>query len=155
MDIDTIKIQCTDVILHCLCRFAGILSIAELGLAMQAGADLQKVAPHSRWDVNMAHSPANSPKGSAAVASRFATYVDSTYAFDAEAFRLGGNEAMLMDPQQRLLLEEVASAVADSGNSIDALQGAPVGERMSGLSFCFPLHALGARSRGGQEHASP
>ena len=120
----------------CLCRFAGISSPAELGLAIQTAADLQQVAPHSRWDVNMAHSPANSPQGTVSVSSRFATYVDSTYAFDAEAFRLGGNEAMLMDPQQRLLLEEVASAVADSDNFIDALQGAAVGEHFSDHA-CF------------------
>ena len=68
------------------------------------------------------------PAGSAPVASRFATYVDSTFAFDAEAFRLGGNEAMLMDPQQRVLLEEIALAVMDAGLSVDALQGSSVGK---------------------------
>ena len=139
-----IRLASVDVMAWYLCRFAGISSIAELGLAMQAGTDLQQVAPHSRWDVNMAHSPADSPHRSAAVASRFATYVDSTYAFDAEAFRLGGNEAMLMDPQQRLLLEEVAGAVADANCSIDALQGAPVGAHLSGLPASFALHASNA-----------
>ena len=94
---------------------------------MQVGMDVQVVAPHSRWDVNEAHSPSHSAGGGAAVASRFGTYVDSTYAFDAGAFRLGGNEAMLMDPQQRVLLEEVVSAVGDSA-SIDSMQRLPVGK---------------------------
>ncbi len=94
---------------------------------MQSGKDLQQVAPYSRWDVNASHSPSHASAGAARVASRFATYVDSTFAFDAEAFRLGGNEGMLMDPQQRVLLEEVASAVADADISINALHGAPVG----------------------------
>ena len=88
----------------------------------------------------MAHSPANTVQGTAAVSTRFATYVDSTYAFDAEAFRLGGNEAMLMDPQQRLLLEEVTSAVADSDKSIDTLQGAAVGERFADHASSTALH---------------
>lgn len=55
---------------------------------------------------------------------------------------------MLMDPQQRLLLEEVASAVADADCSVDALQGASVGEHFSNLHCACVLHPLDAESGG-------
>ena len=53
-----------------------------------------------------------SPEGGfGRVSSRFATYLDSVFAFDEAQFGLTPAEALAMDPQQRLLLEETLSAL--------------------------------------------
>lgn len=42
---------------------------------------------------------------------RFSIFLDGINQFDASAFAISDNEALLMDPQQRLLLECMGEAV--------------------------------------------
>ena len=95
------------------CRCCEVESLSSLRHHMAAATDLQTCAPFSRWDIERLYHPAG---GSGRTASRFATYVDSTYAFDAAAFGVAAAEAALMDPQQRLLLEETLAAFQSAGH---------------------------------------
>lgn len=92
---------------------------------MAAVTDLHSSAPFSRWDSERLYSPAGGPGRTAA---RFATYVDSTYAFDGAAFGVGAGEAALMDPQQRLLMEETLSALHHAGHQPQVMFTLCIGE---------------------------
>ncbi len=70
------------------------------------------MGPFPRWENDLYYSPLG---GIGKVSSRFATYVHSTFEFDAEVFGLSVNEASLMDPQQRVLLEETVAAFHAAG----------------------------------------
>lgn len=96
-----------------LFRYAGgIVGPSSLFTALVSNNELHKVGPFSRWDTDAHYSPAG---GVAKVASRFGTFVHSTFDFDPEAFGLSVNEASLMDPQSRVLLEETVTAFHGAG----------------------------------------
>jgi acyl transferase domain-containing protein len=79
---------------------------------LTSNEELITPGPPARWDIEQTYSPAG---GIGRVATRFGTYVHSTFAFDTEAFGLTVGEAALMDPQQRVLLEETVSAFTAAG----------------------------------------
>jgi acyl transferase domain-containing protein len=107
------------------CRLpGGINSLSKLHAALASSAELQAPMPPSRWDSNALYSPSG---GVGRISSRIGAFVDSTFAFDPDAFGLSANEAALMDPQQRVLLEETAAAFTDAGHSLVDLSGSPVG----------------------------
>lgn len=64
-----------------------------------AAVDAATLVPLERWDL----AEQESALGTAPV--RFAMFIHDVSQFDAPAFALSENEAVLMDPQQRLLLE--------------------------------------------------
>lgn len=43
--------------------------------------------------------------------ARFGSFLSEPFSFDAAAYSIAANEAVLMDPQQRLLLESVAESL--------------------------------------------
>lgn len=94
-------------------RYAGgIDSLPGLHAALLNNTELQTVGPFPRWDTDLYYSPAG---GVGRIASRFGTFVHSTFQFDPELFGLSANEASLMDPQQRVLLEETLGAFQAAG----------------------------------------
>lgn len=94
-------------------RYAGgIVGSSSLFTALASNKELHEVGPFSRWDTDAHYSPSG---GVAKVASRFGTFVHSTFDFDPEAFGLSVNEASLMDPQSRVLLEETVTAFHGAG----------------------------------------
>ncbi|CAD7696941.1 unnamed protein product, partial [Ostreobium quekettii] len=98
----------------------GILGISAVAQKFPHGAleqgcftDAVDVVPLSRWDADLVLTE-DAP-------ARFGSFLDSPYDFDATAFGVSCNEAVMIDPQQRLLLECVSEAVRSS-RSADALQ---------------------------------
>ena len=87
--------------------------MVELQQHMAASTELHTAAPFARWDAERLYSPSGGPGRTAA---RFATYVETTHAFDGPAFGVAAAEAALMDPQQRLLLEETLTALHQAGH---------------------------------------
>lgn len=102
----------------------GIDSLSALHQALESTAELQTVGPQPRWDTEVYYSPSG---GIGRIASRFATFVHSTFDFDLGLFGISANEAALMDPQQRVLLEETMAAFAAAGHRPEALLGSPTG----------------------------
>jgi acyl carrier protein len=84
---------------------------------LYASADLQRVVPLSRWDMDRLFSP-TSGDGMRFYA-RFAAFCDGVELFDPSAFRLSVQEATALDPQIRLLLEE-ASVACGNATLLDA-----------------------------------
>jgi hypothetical protein len=65
-----------------------------------AAADLQRVVPLSRWDMERVYTPQVSPD-SLGIYARFAAVCSGVDLFDAAMFRLSANEALAIDPQVR------------------------------------------------------
>lgn len=98
---------------------------------LYASADLQRVVPLSRWDMERHFSPASGDN--MRFYARFAAFCDGVEFFDPNAFRLSVQEATALDPQIRLLLEEASVACGNAtlmdfkNYGSDAAHGLPVG----------------------------
>jgi len=116
--------------------FVGAMSQRSPGnvlsrLGMPRGGDAVGLVPLERWDIEI------DP-----LAARFGAYIPDITTFDAKAFGISDNEAILMDPQQRLLLEVVGESLLGAPQSVDAphaARGIFVGE------FFFSLLLLNKR----------
>jgi acyl carrier protein len=75
--------------------------------------DQVQPVPLSRWDPDAGW--VSSLSDGSAGAPRFGAWLPSADRFDAPAFKLSSQEAVLMDPQQRLLLECTGEALATCG----------------------------------------
>jgi acyl transferase domain-containing protein len=102
----------------------GLDDLSTFYEALTDTTELHGPSPYSRWDADRLYSPTG---GQGRVFTRIATYVHSTYAFDADAFGLSPGEASLMDPQQRVLLEETVNAFASAGHSMPSVMGTATG----------------------------
>lgn len=80
-----------------------------------SSADLQRVIPLDRWDMEAAYAPDQLP-GTMSIYSRFAALCTGVCDFDAAAFRMPTAEAAAMDPQQRMLLQTAAVALAEGAD---------------------------------------
>lgn len=60
---------------------------------------------------------------------RFSIFLGGADVFDAAAFSISDNEALLMDPQQRLLLETAGEALLQAGTASSPDHG---GNKISG-----------------------
>ena len=76
-----------------------------------APVDAASVVPLERWDLRQQEVS----MGAAPI--RFSTFLSEVDRFDAAAFSISDNEAVLMDPQQRLLLETAGEALLAAGGS--------------------------------------
>jgi acyl transferase domain-containing protein len=65
-------------------------------------------------------------KGCLLRACRFSIFLNRADCFDAAAFAISDNEALLMDPQQRLLLEATGEALLAAGPAAGDIGGAGV-----------------------------
>jgi Beta-ketoacyl synthase, N-terminal domain/Phosphopantetheine attachment site len=85
---------------------AGVIPFWE---SLTSGANLQKVVPADRWDIDAVYSD-NLRPGKMYV--RFGCFVNEVANFDSQPFRLGAADAIGLDPQARILLEQVAEVLA-------------------------------------------
>ncbi len=90
--------------------FAGVESFYSSAVSC---ADLQRVVPLERWDMERAYAPSAKP-GSMTIYTQCAAFCEGICDFDASLFRLPSSEAMATDPQQRVLLEETRVALDDA-----------------------------------------
>ena len=76
--------------------------------AMSHSAEIQRLMPLERWDMEALYSP---HVETGRLYARFAATIDGIQAFDHTLFRLSNAEAVSMDPQGRILLEEVQELI--------------------------------------------
>ena len=91
-------------------------------------ADLQRVVPLARWDIDLAYEPSN-VTGRMTMYTRFGAFCTDVADFDAAAFRTPTAEAAAMDPQQRLLLQAAAEGLADAQACTGQAVGTFTGQR--------------------------
>ena len=105
--------------------YAGLTGIGGFWDSALSAANLQKVVPASRWDIDRAYSP-QAPPSQMTIYARSAAFCDNIEQFDASAFRMSKPEATATDPQQRLLMENFAEALnqtSAAGHMISASTG--------------------------------
>ena len=98
------------------CRYPAPAADGAAGFfaAMSASADLPRLIPIERWDLEPLYSP---EVASGRMYARFAACMDGVDAFDGACFGMPRAEALATDPQSRLLLEEVHAALAGAGGT--------------------------------------
>ena len=69
-------------------------------------ADLQRIIPSERWELDAYYSPFAEPRK---IYARFAATIEGIQQFDTVPFKISRTEALAMDPQSRILLEEACS----------------------------------------------
>ncbi|MGW7414201.1 amino acid adenylation domain-containing protein [Streptomyces sp. NPDC054863] len=105
------------------CRFPGASTPEEFWELLTAGRDAVTDVPPDRWATALAEevppgpSPAASTPGPPPTASagRRGAFLDDPYAFDAEHFGIGDEEARSLDPQARIFLELAHEALERAG----------------------------------------
>lgn len=106
--------QATSIITGTSCRYPSPAENGAAGFsrAMETCADLPRLIPADRWDVDALYSP---EVASGKLYARFAAAVSGVGEFDGGMFRLSRSEALATDPQGRILLEEVCCALQQAG----------------------------------------
>ena len=106
--------QATSIVTGISCRYPSPAGNGAAGFsrAMETCADLPKLIPAERWDVDTLYSP---EVASGKLYARFAATVSGVGEFDGAMFRLSRSEALATDPQGRILLEEVCCALQQAG----------------------------------------
>ena len=89
-------------------RFAGSETAADLWQHLAAGEDL--IEEVSRWDLSEHYAHFGQQRR-----CHYGSFLSDIDRFDAQFFRISGQEADYMDPQQRLFLEEAWKALEDAG----------------------------------------
>lgn len=104
----------TSVVTGVSCRYPAPAHHGAYGFsrALETCADLPRVIPLDRWDMDVLYSPEVAANK---IYARFAATVSGVAEFDGELFRLPRAEALATDPQGRILLEEVQCALQQSG----------------------------------------
>ncbi|KAK9803914.1 hypothetical protein WJX72_004698 [[Myrmecia] bisecta] len=86
-------------------------------------ADVQRVIPLDRWDINACYTPDMTPS-KMSLTTRFGGFCANVDQFDAELFHMSPVEASATDPQQRVLMEETYKALNDAQGASPALSAA-------------------------------
>ncbi len=97
------------------CRFPGANTPEEFWENLVGGRDSVTEIPPDRWNADLYYQPGEPEPGK--TNSRWGGFVDDAYAFDAEFFQIGNDEAMAMDPQQRLFLQTSWQVLERAGYS--------------------------------------
>ena len=109
------------------CRLPGNSnSPQDLWALLQQGGCAGNEAPESRFDLKNHFDGSRKPHTTRSPGGMFLENIDLRK-FDAQFFSISRQEAVAMDPQQRQLLEVVYECLENSGISLQALNGAPVG----------------------------
>ncbi len=108
------------------CRFPGNVETPEdFWEMLRNRTDAIGPVPPERWDAEALYDPDYRTRGKMHVREGgFIRHIDE---FDAAFFGIPPVEAQTMDPSQRLLLEQTYMALEDAGETIEALEGQPVG----------------------------
>lgn len=106
--------KATSIVTGISCRYPSPADSGAAGFsrAMETCADLPRLIPADRWDVDALYSP---EVASGKLYARFAATVSGVGEFDGGMFRVSRLEALATDPQGRILLEEVCCALQQAG----------------------------------------
>ena len=107
------------------CRFPGANTPEEFWENLIVGRDSVTEVPRERWNADLYYQSGEPEPGK--TNSRWGGFVHDAYAFDAEFFQIGGDEAMAMDPQQRLFLQTSWQVLERAGYSGSRSDGRRIG----------------------------
>jgi acyl transferase domain-containing protein len=109
------------------CRLPGDCnSPTALWEFLDRGGIAQNEAPPTRFNLKNHHDDYRKPKTMRSPGGMFLENIDPQD-FDAQFFGISGVDAMAMDPQQRQLLEVVYECLENAGQTLEGLDGKPVG----------------------------
>lgn len=99
-------------------RFPGAETLEDFWELLEAGLDMHKEIPASRFNLNDYYD--SSEDGQNTVKTRFGCFLDNPGLFDHGLFKVSPKEAMQMDPIQRMLLMTTYEALQQAGYAPNA-----------------------------------
>jgi len=112
-------------IISMACRFPDANTPEAFWENLVSGRDSVTEVPSDRWNAEMYYQAGEPEPGK--INSRWGGFIEDPYAFDAEFFQIGSDEAIAMDPQQRLFLQTSWQVLERAGYSGPRSDGKRIG----------------------------